>query len=263
MISPKSTQQQLISTLRPKKTPGAEVKFEASKVWHLAIPTGTPGQYRLAQLDDYTDLSRRLFPWMPPLTMTLRARSCAESLPGTWGFGFWNDPFSLSLGFGGGTRRAPVLPNAAWFFFASLPNHISLYEDLPGHGSLASTIQSPQIPAPALAIGAFGLPLMFFPPFVRLLRQLSQSFIKQSATHIPLSVTEWHEYSLEWRETSVHFSLDRKIILETPISPNGPLGLVIWLDNQFFALHPDGHVGYGSLANPAPAWIEIDGVEVY
>jgi hypothetical protein len=100
----------------------------------MEIPAGPRGTYRLAQYDDYTHLSRDRFPHVPPLTLrqaqgnaiSLRARVSAADLPGTWGFGLWNDPFGLSLGFGGTASRLPALPQAAWFFYGSKENHLSL-----------------------------------------------------------------------------------------------------------------------------------------
>src|SRR5512144_3136865 len=114
--------------LIPRTTSGAQVVRLTSGGWRLEIPAGSAGRYRLAQLDDYSNLPRRAFPWQAPLSLSLRARASQSSLPGTWGFGLWNDPFALSLGFGG-ERRIPALPNAAWFFFASAPNYLSLRDD--------------------------------------------------------------------------------------------------------------------------------------
>ena len=116
------------------------------QTWHLKIPAGPGESYRLAQLDDDDNLRRQHFLWSPPLHLKLRARTSSSEIPGTWGFGLWNDPFSLSLGIGGGTRRLPTLPNAAWFFFASPQNYLSFRSDKPAQGFLAQTFQSPKIP---------------------------------------------------------------------------------------------------------------------
>ena len=77
---------------------------------------------------------------------------------------------------------------------------------------------------------------------------------------IPL--VEWHTYSLVWQEGRVSFMVDGRYLYETGVSPIGPLGLVIWVDNQYAAFPPDGRVRFGTLENPAPAWIEITGIEV-
>jgi hypothetical protein len=51
--------------------------------------------------------------------------------------------------------------------------------------------------------------------------------------------------------------MDGATILSTPVSPSGPLALVIWIDNQYAALPPTGRFSFGALPNPQPAWIEI------
>src|SRR5690606_30297459 len=101
-----------------------------------SLPAGESGSYRLAQLDDYQGLPRGDFPHQPPFRLRLRARISGAQLPGTWGFGLWNEPLSAQFSFGSG-RKLPALPNAAWFFFASPENHLSLRNDLLGHGPLA------------------------------------------------------------------------------------------------------------------------------
>ena len=46
------------------------------------------------------------------------------------------------------------------------------------------------------------------------------------------------------------------------IAPHGRLSLVIWIDNQYAALPPVGRLRYGTLPNPAPAWMEIRDFEM-
>jgi hypothetical protein len=247
----------LLPSLYTKKTAGAQVNRTEAGDWHLEIPAGPAGAYRLAQLDGYSHMLREKFPLQPPLTLTLQARSSADLLPGTWGFGMWNDPFSLSLGIGGGTRRFPALPNAAWFFFASPPNYLSLRDDLPALGSLAATFHSPRLPVPVLAPGALALPLLVIQPLARLFRKLARRVILQSAASLLIDPATWHTYRIEWQRDFSGFLVDEQTVLVTSLSPRGPLGLVLWIDNQYAALPPDGKISYGSLSNPGPAWIEI------
>jgi hypothetical protein len=202
--------------------------------------------------------------------MKLEARACALNPPGTWGFGLWNDPFSLSLGLGGASRRLPALPNAAWFFFASPPNHLSLREDLPARGPLAATFVSPELPPLFLALGVPLLPLFALPPAARLLRQLARRFIQQDAAQLKLNditptagtPTGWHTYELTWTQDEITFSVDGDTSLETGVVPLPPMGLVLWVDNQYAALPPDGRLRFGNLPNPEPAWIEIQNLEI-
>ena len=128
--------------------------------WLLSIPSGSRSQYRLAQIDDHMSIPRREYPWHAPVTMQLEARVSAAALPGTWGFGFWNDPYGFSFGPGNGFLRLPALPNAAWFFFSSPANYLSFRDNTPGNGFLAQVFASPRLPssAPARGSGAAILP---------------------------------------------------------------------------------------------------------
>jgi len=259
-------------------TRGASVTPLESDAWRLEIPAGPKGRYRLAQLDDYADLARRSFPWRPPVTLSLRARvsspvSSIDSgqIPGTWGVGLWNDPFSLSLGFGGGTRRFPALPNAAWFFFASHENYLSFRDDKPAQGFLTQTFRSPHVPAPILACGGLGLPLLAWPWMARKLRSLfsrvikEDSFVQETFHELGilegLDVAHWHQYAIKWGLDRVIFKVDSQTF-ETTTTPNGPLGFVVWIDNQYLSFPPDGRLSFGTLPNPRSERLEIDELRI-
>jgi hypothetical protein len=256
------------SNLLPATSLGASITAPEPGIWRLTIPPGPRGSYRLAQLSDYSHQKRADFSWRPPRTIRLEARISHSNLPGTWGFGLWNDPFSLSVGFGGGTRRFPAGPNAAWFFYASPENDLSFRNDKPAHGFLAQTFRSPQIPTPLLALGALGLPLFAWPGLARQLRSgLSNIISEDSHTGLrhtpvghPSAELEWHQYQIQWVRDRVTFQVDDQTF-ETPLTPNGPLGLVIWIDNQFAAFPPDGRLSYGTLPFSEAAWLEIRNCE--
>jgi hypothetical protein len=153
--------------------------------------------------------------------------------------------------------RLPVLPNTAWFFFASPENHLSLLDDLPGNGALAATFRSPRWPSGLLLAGSPLLALLPVPASRRLLRRLLRKIIHQDAVSLKIDPSEWHGYCLQWENDEVRFQVDGKTVLRTGVMPLGPLGLVIWIDNQFAAFRPDGDLGYGTLAYESSAWIEI------
>jgi hypothetical protein len=244
--------------LAPRNTPEAQVNATETG-WHLEIPAGPADTYRLAQLDDYAALPRQRFPLRPPATLSLRARVSASALPGTWGFGFWNDPFTVSLGLQGMARRLPVLPNAVWFFHASAENHLSFHDHLPGSGFLAQTFRAPKIPSLLLAPGMLALPALFSRTLAcLLLRPVLGTLIREDSLRLDVDESQWHEYRLEWRANGVRFSVDDVRAFESVVSPRGPLGLVIWLDNQYAAFSPDGKIGAGALPTPAAGWLEIE-----
>lgn len=241
--------------LTPRKTSTASV-LQVQNNWQLYLPADEAPSYRLAQLDDYTALPRRRFSWRPPRVLSLEARVSADSLPGTWGFGWWNDPFGLSFGFGGRPFRLPCLPNAAWFFHASPENYLSFQDGQPAQGFMAQVFRSPRVPSLLLAPAALGLPFLAMRSASRSARRLAGRLVQEDAAAIRVDVTQWHKFSLEWSPNRVIFEVDETRVLETPIAPRPPLGVVIWIDNQFAAWRPDGVMAYGVLGNPA-CWLEV------
>ncbi len=244
--------------LQPRKTAGSQISRQG-ETWRLAIPGGNADSYRLAQLDDYGHLPRSKFLHTDSTALTLSCRISEPNLPGTWGFGFWNDPFTVSLGLGGMSRRLPALPNACWFFHASAENHLSFAPKVrpsPASGFLAQAFCAPRIPSLLLAPGAIFAPLLFMRPISRILRGIFGQIIREDAKSLDVDVTQWHEYRLQGGQNRVEYFIDGVKVHETGFQPRGPLGLVIWIDNQFAAWRPDGRLDAGVRPN-LPAWMEI------
>jgi hypothetical protein len=232
----------------------------------LRIPSGDSSAYRFAQIDDYFGLARKKFPHQY-LTLSLRARTSAFPLSGTWGFGLWNDPFGMSLGFGGNKFRLPTLPNAAWFFGASKENYLSFQYDYPANGFIAQSFRSPKF-HPYLILAGIAFPFRK----IQTRRYLSEvivedSFLLESDSLLPemqeqapalqqVDPTQWHSYQIEWSPKRVVWKVDNIEVFESSVSPNPPLGLVIWIDNQFASFTPDGKLAFGVLENEE-AWLEI------
>jgi hypothetical protein len=253
--------------LKPLLTPGARADWSDDVTCRLVIPATPSGRqrwpYAVAQLDDYHGQARRAFAWQAPLSLELQARVSAENLPGTWGFGLWNDPFSFSLGLGGASRRFPALPNAAWFFYASPPNCLSLRDDRPAQGFLAATFRSPIVPAALLALASPGLALGALPPTARLLRAILRRLIEQDSCLVPvIPLTDWHTYRLDWQADSAAFAVDGQEIFRTLVAPRGPLALVLWIDNQFAAFPPHGRIAFGNLPLANPAHLDLANVQI-
>jgi hypothetical protein len=218
--------------------------------WRLEIQKGDSLHYRDAQLDDYSQLPRHKFPHQT-VSLSLRAKTSSTSIAGTWGFGLWNDPFGMSLGFGGNPFRLPALPNAVWFFSASPQNYLSFTNDKPAQGFLAQSFRSPKLD-PRLISAGTALPFSR-----KLARKILSKVIDEDSSALSVDVTQWHGYRFEWSPKRVLFYVDDIQVFESPVSPNPPLGLIIWIDNQYAAFTPEGKIGFGVLANPEPAWIEI------
>jgi hypothetical protein len=191
--------------------------------------------------------------------MTIRARFShpVSELGGTAGFGFWNDPF-LMTGW-----RWPALPRAAWFFFSSPPSNMKLDLHTPGPGWKAATIDAARWPFWALLPTApLAVPLMNIGPLYRLAWPLAQSAIYVSEARISADMTGWHTYRLDWKKNTAHFQVDGEIVLACRTSPRGPLGFVLWLDNQYMVATPWGRLKHGLLNKPGRQWLEVSYLEI-
>src|SRR5258705_9472154 len=111
--------------------PGGGTLETAESALRLVLPGAAQGRYSDAQIDDYSGLRLRRFPWRPPLRMEVRARASHPVLPaggaatdalqralqGAAGFGFWNHPLTAA---GGGPRP----PGSGGVFAGSPPPHM-------------------------------------------------------------------------------------------------------------------------------------------
>jgi hypothetical protein len=219
----------------------------------------TRHRYSDAQIDDYEGLLRRRFLWNSPLKLTVRARFSHPSgeFRGTAGFGFWNDPFLMT------GARLPALPCAVWFFYGSPPSNMKLDLGTPGHGWKAATIDALR-PA-ALLLAPIALPavlLMNVPSLYRRLWPPIQRAINVQETTVEADMTAWHTYELAWGEEQSHFSVDDEPVLKDAPSPSGPLGFVMWLDNQYMVVTPQGRFRWGLLDVPDRQWMEVDSLAI-
>ncbi len=252
----------ILPGLHISETPNTRVVSIGEAAWRMEIQAGTRKSYRVAQIDDHGKGKSHSPGITPPIRMSLQARVSSENIPGTWGFGLWNDPFSLLLGHGLLPKRLPALPNAAWFFHASPHSYLSFRDDLPGNGFLAATFRSKPVPVGLLAMASPVLAFSVIPFASQVARHLLRRIILQDAARVQTRVTEWHSYVMEWEPDHVRFSLDGTSLHQTDIIPHAPLSLVIWVDNQYASLPPRGRLKYGTLPNPVPVWMEIKDLRI-
>jgi hypothetical protein len=248
--------------LKAREANGGKVEELSSGTYRLSMPAGGGRGYCWAQLDDHLELERQNFPWQPPFQLTLSARVSGGRIPGTWGFGFWNDPFSASWGVSGAARRFPALPQAVWFFHASPPNYLALRDDHPASGWLAATFSALPIHPLLFALAVPALPLLALRPFARLARRAGTVFVRDDAARLDVDVTQWHNYRLECTRKQAQFFVNDSLHFETGAVPLGRLGFTVWIDNQYAAFRPDGAIRFGTLPSPEPAWLEIAGLEI-
>jgi hypothetical protein len=182
-------------------------------------------------------------------------------LKGTAGFGFWNDPFLMT------EPRAPTLPRAAWFFHASPPSNMKLDLETPGCGWKAATIDALR-PA-ALLLAPLALPavlLMNLRPLYRKLWPPIQRRLNMAEALVDVDTREWHTYALEWGTERARFTVaaegaQPRQVLEAP-APHGPLGFVMWMDNQYLVATPWGKVRWGVLDVPGAQWLDVSHLSI-
>ena len=74
---------------------------------------------------------------------------------------------------------------------------------------------------------------------------------------INIQLTEPHIYQIDWLKDRVIFSIDDQTIHASPYSPHGKMGIVIWIDNQYAIVTPQGRFGWGLIEISEPQWIDL------
>jgi hypothetical protein len=150
------------------------------------------------------------------------------------------------------SRRLPALPHSAWFFSASPRSYLSLRDDGPANGFFAQVFRSPRA-------GMWLLPAaLTFPFSSAAARRKLRLRIQEDAVRLTADARDWHIYQIEWNEASTAFTVDGRVILRTRLAPQPPLGLIMWIDNQFAAFDPQGRLAWGVEGCPRESWLEIE-----
>jgi hypothetical protein len=131
--------------------------------------------------------------------------------------------------------------------------------EVPGHGWKAATIDALRPTSLLLALGALpAVLLMNVRPVYRALWPAIQRAINVREAALDLDMTAWHTYTLNWGTERSDFAVDGAPVLPAAPSPRGPLGFVMWLDNQAMVVTPWGRFSWGLVEAPARQWMEVD-----
>ncbi len=226
---------------------------------HLTLERSDDSQYCDAQITNYK-IEARDFTMRPPLRLTVRAYSTVPSdqLQGTAGFGFWNHPFMPG-------QRGVRLPQALWFFFASPQSNMALAQGVSGNGWKAATFNARRwqflslLPTAPVAV-----PLMHIRPLYNALWPVGQRALGVNESRLPLDLLDTiHTYTLEWLPEKVTFKVDDVpfLVAEDGL-PVDPLGFIVWLDNQYAIVTPQGKFRFGFVEIPQVQALVISEIKI-
>lgn len=215
---------------------------------HLGLPVQDGTQYANAQLTDYLP-EQRNFQWRPPLRLTLSAFASLHpnNMVGTAGFGLWNYPYGIGA-------RGILLPQALWFFFSAPPSDMPLAQGVAGTGWKAATFNARNWRFLALAPTApLGFLLMRIPALHRALWGVGQRAIGvQEVALEPELLTQEHRYSIEWLPDTARFNIDDRLVHEARFSTRHALGFIVWMDNRWAIVTPQGRFAFGTSETQRP-----------
>jgi hypothetical protein len=230
---------------------------QIDSIMRLTLPNASRETYADAQLDDYAGRSRRSFPHRPPARFAIRARFSSDAIIGTAGFGLWNHPFAPGSG-------RPALPRALWFFYASPPSNMQLALDVPGRGWKAAVIDATK--PSALLLLPFAPIALVLNQSLKMYRRLwpfVQRNLSIAEESLPTEwMPDWHDYAIDWEMNRARMRVDERVVLETERPPHGSMGFVMWIDNQYAIVTPQGRLKFGLLDALQPQWLEIKTSEV-
>jgi hypothetical protein len=158
--------------------------------------------------------------------------------------------------------RVPTLPRAVWFFYASPSSDMKLDLKVAGHGWKAATVDA--LRPLALLLAPLALPailLMNLHRFYHTLWPPIQQSLKVREAKVGADMTGWHTYALDWGRECTAFHVDESPLLQAP-SPAGPLGFVMWLDNQYMVATPQGRFRWGLEDAPGRQWMEVERLNI-
>ena len=75
-------------------------------------------------------------------------------------------------------------------------------------------------------------------------------------------MTQWHSYQIDWEAKGARFKVDGREVLRCASSPRGPLGFVMWMDNQYAIATPWGRFGHGLLEAHGEQCMEVRSLSI-
>jgi len=111
-----------------------------------------------------------------------------------------------------------------------------------------------------MALGNF---IFRLPGMSKLVFNLAQARIRAHERVLEdVSLTDWHEYRLDWLLREVVFFVDGSEVSRAPNPPTIPLGFVAWVDNNATTMGPGREFDFRRIAVPQRQWMEVAHVQI-
>jgi hypothetical protein len=226
---------------------------------HLALQADeTNSTYHNAQITEYTP-AQKDFQFRAPLTMKIVAYGSLHpnNMRGTAGFGFWNHPFSPD-------QKGWGLPQTLWFFFSSKESNMALAKGVEGNGWKAATMDAKRgLARLLLPLAPIAVLLMRVKALYNALYPIGQGALGIQEVRLESELlTALHTYEIDWRKDGATFRVDGEVVHETSHAPQGALGFIAWIDNQFAVVTPQGNFQMGLVPVEKVQSLVIESIEI-
>ena len=90
----------------------------------------------------------------------------------------------------------------------------------------------------------------------------AKASLQVAEAQLDMDLRSWHTYEILWHPSELTFKVDGDVVLSTEVTPRGPLGFVIWMDNQYAVATGDDGLKFGILPVDEPQWLEAEGLTI-
>jgi hypothetical protein len=136
-------------------------------------------------------------------------------------------------------------------------------EGVSGSGWKAQALSFHRLPPLLLApIAAGGALLAAIPLTRRWAFRQARRFYRAEERLLEIDPSAWHAYEIEWTDVMIRFFVDRMEVLSSANPPHPPLGLVLWIDNQYAVASPEKGFGFGVLPIEREQTLELEDARI-
>ena len=100
------------------------------------------------------------------------------------------------------------------------------------------------------------------PGIRRPIMRTARRAFKASERLLEIPLHDWHRYEIRWEPLCAQFLVDGNLALEATNPPQGPLGFVAWIDNQYLIASPEGGFRFGTMPISERQWLDLSNIRV-